>query len=402
MPQRVVDSCWQEVSHPHAEILDLPGRGSFELDNQAEDPRIKAFRKLLAERAKGILLQYKLPDYGESKSWVNDKLSNPMLRDRQNPSFSLMSWNIERGYNVDRQIAYLKDLGHTNPDILCLQEADWQCIRTKKRNIAKEIAQALGYKFVTQTTAFVEVDKENYEEHRLEFPDTARHRPRLGRGGGVMGQATLSRYPIVGVGGIKLTSEAYDYSDPRNFFARLEPIHGGRVAQKVKLKIGEREVVVYNAHLESLSGPTGRLQQFGQIKHDAENEENPAIICGDFNTCGHGFATRFSEESLYSPKYWFRRTAAGRDPLQKQRRLGETEAELFDRLGFASGERKSFTDPFSRKEPTLRVGPKMFPLFQGKLDWTLFEDGKFAITDKYIGPTGLSDHRPLTVQAQLI
>lgn len=88
-------------------------------------------------------------------------------------------FNIERGYKLD---AIIEELQHVDADILALQELDIDCERTNRRNTVQEIANALqmSYVFVSE-----------FEE--LHSPVRA---PAL-QGGGVHGNAILSRFPLM-------------------------------------------------------------------------------------------------------------------------------------------------------------------------------------------------------------
>lgn len=387
---------WQSQDIPIEEIPDEaePARAAYEqylgLD---QDPEISAYREKLRTEAAAIIKRKNLPNYGETRTWINDALPEKNVENMANPNFSVLTWNIKNGIQLREQVEYLKNIG--TPDILCFQEADINCVRSDNKNIALEFAVALGYKYVTFTTARVEIDEEDIEAHRTKFPGSRRE-VEIGRGGGVIGEAVLSRYPIESVGCIRLHRLWEDYENVKQVKARVQPTTGGRLAQKVKIKIGDRTVTVYNAHFDNLSGPTGRLVQYNQVAENAENEKNPTIIVGDFNTCGHGLGNWVSEDHGYGI-FPYRRPQSASDLLQKDRKIGETEAEFWHRIELKTAKGKKFTDPNGYKLPTVKFGP-----FKGKLDWTLLEQNKFKIIDKKAGPFGLSDHRALYVAIQIL
>jgi hypothetical protein len=91
----------------------------------------------------------------------------------------LVQWNIERGYQLN---AIVHELEQLDADVICLQELDIGCKRSHGVNTALEIAKALRLCCVF-VCEFVEVD------------DKCR-RP-LDGGGGVHGNAILSKYDIV-------------------------------------------------------------------------------------------------------------------------------------------------------------------------------------------------------------
>ena len=77
-------------------------------------------------------------------------------------------------------------------DILCLQEVDWDCVRTGRKNVALKIARCLGYRYTTFSTEFVEIQGENDV-----MPYAGRKRLSEMKGGGLLGRAILSKYPII-------------------------------------------------------------------------------------------------------------------------------------------------------------------------------------------------------------
>src|SRR5262252_5777181 len=89
-------------------------------------------------------------------------------------SMRILSWNINRGQQLDAVIEFLRD---AKADVILLQESDVNAQRTHRRNVAREITQALGMNYV----------------FGCEFEELAqgtRDSPAL------HGQATLSRWPI--------------------------------------------------------------------------------------------------------------------------------------------------------------------------------------------------------------
>jgi endonuclease/exonuclease/phosphatase family metal-dependent hydrolase len=332
---------------------------------------VQRHRDVISRRAKEIIESKDLPKSGESKIWVNNELDEKQVESPNEPNFKLLFWNIERGYKVDQQTEYLKQV---QPDIICLQEVDWGCERTDNRNIALEMAVRAGYKYVAFTTEFVEV-----EGTKEELPGSVRQTSkRIGKGGGVHGHAVLSKHPIKGVSSVKLHKMWHDWEGGKEKMSKKEPRQGQRIAQKIEIKVGDRTVTIYNAHLEDNTNTIGRLAQWDQIVEDANGETNPKIITGDFNTYGHGLGR-------YMPKN-------RPDFIGRTKKTGEKDSDFWRRTEFDD----KFEDP--NTDSTFNVGP----LFSGKLDWTLFEKGKFEIAKNETGPKGMSDHRPVIVEAIML
>ncbi|KAK9843329.1 hypothetical protein WJX74_010444 [Apatococcus lobatus] len=90
----------------------------------------------------------------------------------------LLQWNIERGYQLPKILAELREI---DADVIALQEVDIGCDRSGSADTGLEIAQALQLNYVF----FCE-----FEE--LHSPA----RDARSQGGGVHGNAFLSRFDI--------------------------------------------------------------------------------------------------------------------------------------------------------------------------------------------------------------
>jgi endonuclease/exonuclease/phosphatase family metal-dependent hydrolase len=178
----------------------------------------------------------------------------------------VVSWNIDRGYHVDRVIDTLRK---QRPSICLLQEVDLHDRRSGNRDIARKIAQALSYNYA-YGTAFEELTQ------------------RVDGRSAFQGQATLAMAPI-------LESRVLRFARQSNFWrphAIIPDIplfqrrRGGRIALITELSLAGERVLVYNVHLESRSA--GRIQsaQLQEVFEDLKHypEEMPVIIGGDFNS----------------------------------------------------------------------------------------------------------------------
>ena len=74
----------------------------------------------------------------------------------------IVSWNIERGKNVEKQIDYLLKELPKKPDIICLQETDWR----EKENITRIIAEKLNMHAV-YAIEFLEVESSKKLRSRI-------------------------------------------------------------------------------------------------------------------------------------------------------------------------------------------------------------------------------------------
>ena len=167
---------------------------------------------------------------------------------------TIVTWNIERGVNFDRIAATLRAI---DADVVLLQEVDRFCRRSGRRDVARDLADALDMNW-TAAGEFQEVGE--------------------GKGGAaaLTGQAILSRFPIV-------DSEAMVFSDQVALRWRLNPAQprrGGRIS----LKARTAGALFYDLHVESGGDDPLRQRQIDEVvAHAHRQPDSRIVIAGDFN-----------------------------------------------------------------------------------------------------------------------
>jgi endonuclease/exonuclease/phosphatase family metal-dependent hydrolase len=169
---------------------------------------------------------------------------------------ALVSWNLERGVRFAGVLDTLKKL---NADVLLLQEVDRDCDRSGRRDVAADLAAALGMNWIF-AGEFQEIGEGTTSRAALH------------------GQAILSRYPITDPGVLVFAEQA-------RLRWRLNPVQprrGGRMA----LRARTGAMLVYSAHLESGDNDSLRRKQLDEMVRDQQREAQPAervVLAGDFN-----------------------------------------------------------------------------------------------------------------------
>ena len=153
-----------------------------------------------------------------------------------------------------------------NPDIIALQEIDFDASRSYNINQESEIAN-LGYNYRATSV--------NWDKKYLPFP----YWPiSMQFGKVVSGQSIISKYPLKGQERVVLqrVAETPYYRDA--FY--LE-----RLAQVIKAEINGKEVVLINVHLEAFEKET-RARQFNKVLaiFNSYKKDYPTILLGDFNS----------------------------------------------------------------------------------------------------------------------
>jgi endonuclease/exonuclease/phosphatase family metal-dependent hydrolase len=224
--------------------------------------------------------------------------------------------------NIERQLRVLRDA-----DIIALNEVDLGMKRTDYRDVARDLAQALGMNYVFGVE-FVEVDRLDdlgLEKVHLENPALSQQmredlNPDPARYLGLHGSAILSRYPIQNARIFRLPV-CHDWFETEK--AEISKLEKGKrlAANKVFLERIEREVrrggrmaiiadvnipelpgglaTVVDVHLENKCKPQCRSKQMDALLSRIQEVEHPVIMAGDLNTTGSdGTPTSIRREIL--------------------------------------------------------------------------------------------------------
>ncbi|KAF9566399.1 hypothetical protein EC968_003774 [Mortierella alpina] len=185
-----------------------------------------------------------------------------------------LQWNIERNYKAAEIIATLTEI---DADILCIQEIDIGCHRSgHERDHFLEICRSQGL-----YGGFVP------EFWELEHPG----RKDRDQGGGVHGNAILSKWPVNGFRVLDHVHHAYKWE--RDGMKLNEPRLGRRFTIVADIQTPSGPLLCYCAHLEVFTGIVGRISALSDILADSElySDRYPyQILFGDLNTISHSIA----------------------------------------------------------------------------------------------------------------
>lgn len=269
------------------------------------------------------------------------------------PVLRVASWNIARGINLDliklafsdpdgfmqtalprgsldarRQAQVMEQLRRLrDSDVVVLNEVDLGMKRTDYRDVARELAHALGMNYVFGVE-FVEVDRLEdlgIDQVQIDDPVLAGElkqelQPDPARYLGLHGNAILSRYPIAGARIIRLPV-CHDWYKAEKaaisalekgkrlaanqvFLERIEREvrQGGRMAIVANLRIPDLPgglATVVNVHLENKCTPECRTRQMDALLSQIKEITHPVIMAGDLNTTGFdGTPTSIRREIL--------------------------------------------------------------------------------------------------------
>lgn len=164
--------------------------------------------------------------------------------------------------NIGKFIGFVKE----NPiDIICFQEIDFNSDRTYRVNQAKTVAKYIQYPFLSSAV--------NWNKRYVPYPywPVSSHFKQM-----LSGQAVLSMFPIIENKRVVLKKPQ------RNFL--YNSFYLDRLIHIVKLNINNREIMVFNIHLEAFEQETREKQAISVLNfYNKYKNQYPVIISGDFN-----------------------------------------------------------------------------------------------------------------------
>jgi endonuclease/exonuclease/phosphatase family metal-dependent hydrolase len=195
-------------------------------------------------------------------------------------AFRILSWNIERGLRFQEVLDFLRTV---EADLLLLQEVDLNARRTRYRDVACDLAQALNLNYA-------------FGMEFQELSEGTSSRPAF------HGMATLSPWPLSKARIIRFRDQS-TFWKPRWYVPDLPAFQrriGGRIALAAEAEIRGSKVVTYNLHLESRGDDALRLKQLNEVLADCRKYAGRPkfVIAGDFNlNAGNGDAATALREA---------------------------------------------------------------------------------------------------------
>jgi endonuclease/exonuclease/phosphatase family metal-dependent hydrolase len=173
------------------------------------------------------------------------------------------------------------------PDVIALQEADKQTERAGRHHVARELAEALQMNWIHVPAGIPRGVKPKARQWWLDFEE-----PIGLYDTGETGIALLSHFPFSNVTRIDLPWHECAWRP--------------RLAMAATVSFGARRVRILNAHVDPHAAVGGQLEQLETLLAEAETDDGPTLILGDFNTLSqkkvletrsfmesHGYSTPF-------------------------------------------------------------------------------------------------------------
>lgn len=201
------------------------------------------------------------------------------------------AWNIERGIRLEGIIEAIQtDSILRESDILFLTEVDYGMARSRNRNVAREMAEALGMNF-SFAPSYINLNKGSGLESKV----AGKNRQAL------HGNALLSRYPLRDIRSVVLPNG-------KDKMRGKEKRLGSQRAIVAVMEHSSGPVQVVCVHLDAHSTQKHRMRQMRLIldELDAFQPQMPALIGGDWNT-----STYNSRNAFFSIVGYARRVLIG-------------------------------------------------------------------------------------------
>lgn len=177
------------------------------------------------------------------------------------------AWNIQRGANLPAlRRALLNDPDLALADVLLLVEVDLGMARSGNHNVARELAEALGMRYVFAPSYLVLED--DFGENLDGAPNTLAFH----------GCAVLARVPI-------LAAENVDVPELRDKFSSSEKRLGKKRALLCALDLPDGPLHVGAVHLDSNASSAQRARQLAAVLQRAtERGAQRLLVGGDYNS----------------------------------------------------------------------------------------------------------------------
>ena len=177
-----------------------------------------------------------------------------------------VAWNIQRGARLDALRAGLAAPPFDDADLFLLSEVDVGLGRSGNRNVARELAEALGMSYAFGVSYLALTD--DFGDDAAGVENTL----------ALSGAAVLSRYPIGRV-------ENIDLPAIRDKFHSAEKRLGKKRALLAEIALPDGPLVVAACHLDSNASPAQRARQLGGVLDSIDRSGVArALVGGDLNT----------------------------------------------------------------------------------------------------------------------
>ncbi len=237
------------------------------------DARLRALSKGIESRlhTAGQVHTPSRPDggnRGENRDSPPDLSRSIRLGRCEANALKAVTWNIERGKHFDAILRTLRTHEELkDADLYFLTEVDWGMARSGNRNVATELARALGLYGYFAPSYFNFTNGHGNERH-IGGHNTV----------GLHGKAILSRYPLEDLRASVMTNATDKLASKEARIGQKRSLIGSLIRDG-------RRVNLACIHLDAFSSPRMRARQIQEaVAPLLQRNGDPALIAGDWNT----------------------------------------------------------------------------------------------------------------------
>lgn len=219
----------------------------------------KASHSAISSHSTIVVASYNIR-YGAGSRLISGGLLRKVTGDRHPKRNTHVARNIEtaaRAFSNGRLLP--------RADVIALQEADKETERAGRHHIARELAEALEMNWYHVPAGIPRGEKPKARQWWLDFEE-----PIGLYDTGDTGVALLSHLPLHDVTRIDLPWHECAWRP--------------RLAMAATVSIGASQLRILNAHVDPHAAVGGQLEQLETLLAEAEKDDGPTLILGDFNT----------------------------------------------------------------------------------------------------------------------
>jgi endonuclease/exonuclease/phosphatase family metal-dependent hydrolase len=187
----------------------------------------------------------------------------------------IVAWNIERGKRFEALLAMLEEHPSlVDADVLFLNEVDLGMGRSGNRHVARELAAALGMRYVFANSHVV-LSPGDWNERNHDEPNTL----------ALHGNAILSRFPIS-------SFRATSLPERNDKFEALEKRLGEKRTLICDLELPLGRTTAALVHLDPFCNSRHRASQLERVMKELERDSaERVLLAGDLNTHTEDFSS---------------------------------------------------------------------------------------------------------------
>lgn len=272
----------------------------------------------LSKLKKSLLYKSVQPELDRVMNAIEYGFYSPEMTLKKRPFYRIAAWNLAKGIQYDGILDVLQT--HSDlclSDVLLCPEIDLGMARSSNRNVACDLAKALGWNYAF-SPAYLNLCHSHCLDNHFEVDNLL----------GLQGNAIFSKYPM---GNLRIIPLLPAEDKMRGQEKKL----GCQKAVVADILFPYQTVTVVCVHLDDHSSQRQRAGQMKTILTALERNPYPVVMGGDMKTSGYN-----SQQSIFSSFDYVKKILKGMDNvienhhLFPERHYDRLLFEVFKKHGF--------------------------------------------------------------------